>query len=146
MECGAPTAGVPREATEPDLVLTFSDLQADIAADLIRHRLDIHAFNQRSVAGIVDMIRMIGAIVDASERAQQLVDALPSAFSQSPKLRGPIAEAAKGSRSNRSVWKNIPVLGETEGSNPSPSSGESAANEAQVQACAARSPLRIHSR
>jgi ABC-type Fe3+-hydroxamate transport system substrate-binding protein len=114
MECGAPTAGVPREATEPDLVLTFSDLQADTAADLIRHRLDIHAFNQRSAAGIVDMIRMIGAIVDASERAQQLVDALPSAFSQSPKLRGLIAEAAKGSRSNRSVWKNIPVLGGTE--------------------------------
>jgi hypothetical protein len=132
MECGAPTAGVPREATEPDLVLTFSDLQADIAADLIRHRLDIHAFNQRSVAGIVDMIRMIGAIVDASERAQQLVDALPSAFSQSPKLRGPIAEAAKGSRSNRSVWKNIPVLGGTDGSNPVPSSGESPANLADI--------------
>ena len=39
-------------ALGPDLVLTFSDLQADIAADLIRRRLSVHAFNQRSVAGI----------------------------------------------------------------------------------------------
>ncbi|HKM69152.1 MAG TPA: ABC transporter substrate-binding protein [Stellaceae bacterium] len=45
-------------ALKPDLVLTFSDLQADIAADLIRRGLDVHAFNQRSVAGILDMIRM----------------------------------------------------------------------------------------
>jgi iron complex transport system substrate-binding protein len=63
-------------ALTPDLVLTFSDLQANIVADLIRRRLDVHAFNQRSVAGILDMIRMVGAMVDASERAQQLVDEL----------------------------------------------------------------------
>jgi iron complex transport system substrate-binding protein len=60
-------------ALKPDLVLTFSDLQADIAADLIRCGLDVHAFNQRSVAGILDMIRTVGAMVDASERATQLV-------------------------------------------------------------------------
>ena len=42
---------------KPDLVLTFSDLQADIAADLIRRGLDLNAFNQRSVARILDMIR-----------------------------------------------------------------------------------------
>ena len=44
-------------ALKPDLVLTFSDLQADIVADLIRRGLDVHAFNQRSIAGILDMIR-----------------------------------------------------------------------------------------
>src|ERR1700726_5356126 len=55
-------------ALKPDLVLSFSDLQADIAADLLRRGLDVHAFNQRSVAGILDMIRMLGALVDASER------------------------------------------------------------------------------
>jgi iron complex transport system substrate-binding protein len=60
-------------ALKPDLVLTFSDLQADIAADLIRRGLDVHAFNQRSVPGILDMIRTVGAIVDANERARQLV-------------------------------------------------------------------------
>jgi iron complex transport system substrate-binding protein len=63
-------------ALKPDLVLTFSDLQADIAANLIRRGLAVHAFNQRSVAGILDMIRTVGALVDASERAQQLVGKL----------------------------------------------------------------------
>jgi iron complex transport system substrate-binding protein len=59
-------------ALTPDLVLTFSDLQADIAADLIRRGLNVHAFNQRSVAEILEMIRMLSAMVDASERAEEL--------------------------------------------------------------------------
>jgi len=63
-------------ALKPDLVLTFSDLQAQIAADLIRRGLEVHAFNQRTIAAILDMIRSLGAIVDAAERAQQLVTAL----------------------------------------------------------------------
>jgi iron complex transport system substrate-binding protein len=57
-------------ALKPDLVLTSSDLQAEIAADLIRRGLDVHAFNQRTVAGIVDMIRMVGSNGQfAAERA-----------------------------------------------------------------------------
>ena len=69
-------------ALKPDLVLAFSDLQADIAADLIRRGLDVHAFNQRSVAGILDMIRTVGAMVDASERAQQLVGRLEARLAE----------------------------------------------------------------
>jgi iron complex transport system substrate-binding protein len=69
-------------AVKPDLVLTFSDLQADIVADLIRRGLDVHAFNQRSIAGILDMIRTLGAMVDANERARQLVETLETRLAQ----------------------------------------------------------------
>src|SRR5437870_8579852 len=55
-------------ALDPDLVLTFSDLQADIAAALIRRGVAVHAFNHRDVAGILAMIRTLGAIVGASEK------------------------------------------------------------------------------
>ena len=63
-------------ALKPQLVLTFSDLQADIAAHLVRCGLDVHAFNQRNATGILDMIRTVGAVVGASERAFQLVSTL----------------------------------------------------------------------
>ena len=67
-------------ALKSDLVLTFSDLQADIVADLIRRGLNVHAFNQRTVAGILDMIRMLGAMGGAGERAEQLVSGLEAAL------------------------------------------------------------------
>jgi iron complex transport system substrate-binding protein len=59
-------------ALYPDLVLTFSDLQADIAADLIRAGIEVHAFNQRDVAGILAMIRRLGAMVGAADLAESL--------------------------------------------------------------------------
>jgi iron complex transport system substrate-binding protein len=59
-------------ALQPDLVLAFSDLQADIVADLVRAGVAIHVFNQRDVAGILAMIRTLGAIVGAAECADQL--------------------------------------------------------------------------
>src|SRR4051812_10481966 len=61
---------------DPDLVLTFSDLQADIAADLIRHGVAVHAFNQRDIAGIFAMIRTLGALVGAVEKAEALARTL----------------------------------------------------------------------
>jgi iron complex transport system substrate-binding protein len=61
---------------KPDLVLTFSDLQADIAATLIRAGIDVHAFNQRSIVEILDMIRMLGALVGVGECAERLADEL----------------------------------------------------------------------
>ncbi len=63
-------------ALEPDLVLAFSDLQADIVAALIRAGVSVHAFNQRTVAGILDMIRTLGALVDAARRADALAERL----------------------------------------------------------------------
>src|SRR6186713_1196954 len=58
------SADVPKIlALEPDLVLTFSDLQADIAASLIRAGIEVHVFNHRSVAEILRMIRTLGGMV-----------------------------------------------------------------------------------
>lgn len=63
-------------ALAPDLVLSFSDLQADIVAALVRAGIAVHAFNQRTVAEILDMIRMLGALVSAAARADALAHSL----------------------------------------------------------------------
>jgi iron complex transport system substrate-binding protein len=59
-------------ALEPDLVLGFSDLQADIAAQLIRAGVAVHVFNQRTVRGILDMVVTLGALIGARDRAERL--------------------------------------------------------------------------
>jgi iron complex transport system substrate-binding protein len=61
---------------QPDLVLGFSDLQADIAAQLARAGLDVHLFNQRSVAEILRMIRTLGGMVGCEGRTTELVKRL----------------------------------------------------------------------
>ncbi len=60
-------------ALEPDLVLTFSDLQADIAAALIRAGLPVHAFNQRGIDEILAMIETLGALCGVADSARHLV-------------------------------------------------------------------------
>jgi iron complex transport system substrate-binding protein len=60
----------------PDLVLAFSDLQADIAAQLVRAGIEVHVFNQRSVADILRMIRMLGGMIGCESRAAVLADSL----------------------------------------------------------------------
>ncbi len=71
------SADVPKIlALEPDLVLTFSDLQADIVAKLIRTNVAVHAFNQRDVSGILDMIRTLGALVGQPVKADALAASL----------------------------------------------------------------------
>lgn len=58
---------------EPDLVLGFSNLQADIAAQLIRAGVAVHVFNQRSVEGILRMISLLGAMVGVPDKANDLI-------------------------------------------------------------------------
>ena len=60
-------------AVRPDLVLTFSDLQADIARDLIKAGVPVYAFNQRSVDDTLGMVETIGRLVGAEERAMRMV-------------------------------------------------------------------------
>ena len=59
---------------KPDLVLGFSDLQADIAAELIKHGIEVYVFNHRTVDGILQMIRTLGRLVDAADKADALAD------------------------------------------------------------------------
>jgi len=61
---------------KPDLVLGFSDLQADIARDLAKAGLNVVLFNQRSVDEILSMVLMLASMVGATERGKQLVHEL----------------------------------------------------------------------
>jgi iron complex transport system substrate-binding protein len=64
------------EALKPDLVLAFSDLQADLAAELVRRGIAVVTFNQRTVAEILQMIRMLGGLVGCQAAAERLADDL----------------------------------------------------------------------
>lgn len=64
------------EALQPDLVLGFSDLQAEIASDLVKRGYPVMVFNQRSVAEILQMIRVVGALVGSGARAEAMADRL----------------------------------------------------------------------
>jgi iron complex transport system substrate-binding protein len=71
------SADVPKIlALEPDLVLAFSDLQADIVAELIRANIAVHTFNQRDLGGILDMVRTLGALVGQDDKAIALARSL----------------------------------------------------------------------
>ena len=78
-------------ALEPDLILAFSDLQADIAAELIRRGFPVVTFNQRSVEEILAMIRMLGGLVGLQSEAERLAESLQ---------RGLDAIRASGARFN----------------------------------------------
>src|SRR5580693_8225831 len=60
-------------AVEPDLVLAFSDLQADIVRELLKRGVTVFAFNQRSVEEILDMILVLARIVGVPEKGEALV-------------------------------------------------------------------------
>jgi len=64
------------EALKPDLVLAFSDLQADLVSELVRRGMNVVVFNQRSVAEILQMIGMLGGLIGCQREAEQLADRL----------------------------------------------------------------------
>ena len=56
-------------ALEPDLAIGFSDIQSEIAAELIKQGVEVWIANHRSVEGILDYIRRLGALVGAGGKA-----------------------------------------------------------------------------
>src|SRR5205809_5507334 len=64
------------EALRPDLVLAFSDLQADLSAELVRRGIAVVTFNQRSIDEILQMIRMLGGMVGCQSEAERLAERL----------------------------------------------------------------------
>ena len=61
---------------EPDLVIGFSDIQADIARDLVAAGVEVWISNHRTVAGIDGYVRRLGAMVGAADRAAAYADRL----------------------------------------------------------------------
>ena len=64
------------EALKPDLILAFSDLQADITTELVKRGYPVFTFNQRSVAEILQMIRVLAGIVGVAEKGEALTATL----------------------------------------------------------------------
>lgn len=95
-------------ALKPDMAIGFSDIQADIAAELIRRGVEVWIANHRSVVGILDYVRRLGALVGVAERAMAHADALQ---------RGLDAIAAQAARLPRrpkvyfEEWDDPPITG-----------------------------------
>ena len=69
-------------ALQPDLVLGFSDLQADIAAELVRAGIEVHVFNHRSIEDILRMIRTLGGMVGCEAKTHDLIRQLTAGLAR----------------------------------------------------------------
>ena len=96
------------EALEPDLVLAFSDLQADIGAELARRGHTVVLFNQRSVAEILQMIRMLGGLIGRAERAESLASSLEADLDR---IREQASRVAKRPRVYFEEWDDPLISG-----------------------------------
>lgn len=63
-------------AVQPDLVIAYSNMQAEMSRDLISVGIEVHAFNQRDVVGILRMIAVLATLVDKQEQGAQLIASL----------------------------------------------------------------------
>lgn len=61
------------EELDPDLIITYSDVQAEITKEAIHRGLPVLNFNQRSVAEIFQFIALMGRVVNRQERASELI-------------------------------------------------------------------------
>ena len=94
------------EALDPDLILAFSDLQANIVNDLIRRGHTVVTFNQRSVAEILQMIRMLGGLIGCSVKAETLAAKLENGLDE---IRASAARLSRRPRVFFEEW-NDPLI------------------------------------
>ena len=92
----------------PDLVLAFSDLQADITAELVRRGLNVVTFNQRSVDEILQMIRMLGGLIGCQDRAEALAEQLQRGLAE---VRDSAAKLRSRPRVFFEEWDNPLISG-----------------------------------
>jgi iron complex transport system substrate-binding protein len=90
----------------PDLVLGFSDLQADIAAELVREGIEVHVFNHRSVADILRMIRTLGGMIGCEAKTQLLVARLVAGLDE---VRERAARLTRRPRVYFEEWDEPPI-------------------------------------
>ncbi|MGB9430388.1 MAG: cobalamin-binding protein [Gammaproteobacteria bacterium] len=90
-------------ALHPDLVLGFSDIQADIAADLVRHGIEVHVFNHRTVAEILRMIVMLGGMLGCEAKAQALAQRMQQGLDE---VRGQAIKLPRRPRVYFEEWDN----------------------------------------
>ena len=92
----------------PDLVLGFSDLQADIAAELVRAGIEVHVFNHRSVDEILRMIATLGGMVGCASKAQALIAELEAGLDA---IRASAARFASRPRVYFEEWDEPQISG-----------------------------------
>ena len=92
----------------PDLVLGFSDLQADIAAALVRAGIEVHVFNHRSVAEILRTIRLLGGMIGCEAKTRELVAKLSAGLDE---VRARAATLARRPRVYFEEWDAPQISG-----------------------------------
>ena len=95
-------------ALEPDFVVGFSDIQADIAAELVRHGVEVWISNHRSVDGILDYIRRLGAMVGAADRADAWARELQRGLER---IQADAARLPRRPRVYFEEWDEPPITG-----------------------------------
>src|SRR5258708_29987154 len=95
-------------ALKPDLVLGFSDLQADIARDLAKAGLNVVLFNQRSVDEILSMVLVLSSMVGAAARGQALVQELEASLAE---IRGAAARLPRRPKVYFEEWDEPMISG-----------------------------------
>lgn len=95
-------------ALKPDFVIGFSDIQSEIAAELIKQGVEVWISNHRSVDGILDYIRRLGALVGAGDKANAYADRLRHDLEQ---IERESAKLAQRPRVYFEEWDEPPITG-----------------------------------